>query len=259
MAIRDGRLTTAQRNDADHFEAYWRDQVSSGALDLRVPPDDEMWQRDLGRARRVAFEWLGDLRGKRVLELGCGSGDNTVMLTRRGARVVALDLAFSGAEITRERARVNDIASLAANVMTAESLAFPDCVFDLAVGFGLLHHAELDALAMELCRVLSREGRAIFFEPLGTNPLLEFARAHLPYRAKHHSANEHPLTYADIQRVGKFFRTTRVREFYLFSMITRAIGNENSFPWLSSLDEFLIAHVPFVRSWCRYVLVEFSL
>lgn len=251
--------TLAQRQDAEHFDAYWRALFANGKLDLAVPPDEEIWRRDLGTARRVAFEWLGDLRGKRVLELGCGSGDNTVLLARRGARVAAFDLAPSAVEITRERARVNQLASaISPSVMLAETLAFENEAFDYAVGFGLLHHADIPALAREVKRVLRRDGRALFFEPLGMNPVLEFARQHLPYRGKHHSQNERPLRYADARAFAAPFRAMRQREFYLFAMITRALGDENSFPLLSRLDEFLLARVPAVRAWCRYLLVEYS-
>jgi hypothetical protein len=106
--------------------------------------------------------------------------------------------------------------------------------------------------------VLRPDGRALFREPLGTNPVLEFARNYLPYRDKHHSLNEHPLKYDHIHQVGHSFRSTRMREFYLFSMISRACGGEMSFPVLWSLDEWLIQRVPPTRRWCRYVLVEYA-
>jgi SAM-dependent methyltransferase len=143
--------------------------------------------------------------------------------------------------------------------MAAETLAFPDETFDWVVGFGLLHHANPATLGPELRRVLRPGGRALFREPLGTNPILEFARNHLPYRNKHHSLNEHPLKYGHINLVGQSFRSTRIREFYLFSMISRAIGSETSYPALWALDEFLIRCVPAIRRWCRYVLVEYAL
>lgn len=245
--------------DAEYFNSHWQALFASGKIDPVMPPDEEMWQRDLGRARKVAFEWLGDLRGKRVLELGCGVGDNTVMMARRGAQVTALDIAPSSVQITRQCAEANNqSAAIHVSLMPAERLAFPDGTFDWVVGFGLLHHANVAVLAPEIRRVLRQDGHALFFEPLGTNPILEFARHHLPYRDKHHSRNEHPLKYDHISLVGRAFRSTRVREFYLFSMISRAIGSEMSSPVLWALDEFLIERVPAMRRWCRYVLVEYA-
>lgn len=242
-----------------HFDKHWRQLFECGKIPRVVPDDEAIWRRDLGRARCIAFDWLGDLRGKRVLELGCGPGDEAVMMAHRGAFVVAIDLAPASVLITRERACASGVAArVVVSEMVAEQLAFPAATFDWVTGFGLLHHAVLDALAPEIRRVLRQGGRALFFEPLGTNPLLEFARRYLPYRDKHHSAEEHPLTYEDIARVGAHFRATRVREAYLFSMITRAIGDEASAAWLWSLDEWLLARFPLLRRWCRYVIVEYS-
>lgn len=242
-----------------HFDAYWRARFARGEIPRSVPADEIIWQRDLGRARRIAFEWLGDLRDKRVLELGCGPGDEAVMMARRGAYVIALDVAESSVWITRERARASGVAAqVIVSRMLAERLAFPAATFDWVTGFGLLHHADLVALAPEIRRVLRSGGRALFFEPLGTNPLLEFARQHLPYRGKHHSADERPLTREQIAHVGAYFRAWRCREFYLFSMITRVLGDETSAGWLWSFDEWLLARAPALRRWCRYILVEYA-
>lgn len=250
----------AHRQEVEHFDQHWRQVWKEGKLDLVIPPDEEIWRRDLGRARRIAFEWLGDLRGKRVLELGCGPGDNTILMARRGANVIALDIAPSSLDITRRCASANRLErSVHLSRMMAESLAFRNGSFDWVVGFGFLHHVDSSTIGDELRRVLRPDGRALFFEPLGTNPLLEFSREHLPYRGKHHSPNEHPLTYDDLRHMGKSFKHARAREFYLFSMISRVVASERAFGALWALDEFLIKHLRAVRRWCRYVLVEYEL
>lgn len=252
-------LTSAQRLDAAYYNALWPALFARQQIPLLVPPDHAMFRRDLGRSLRVMFEWLGDLRGRRVLELGCGPGDYTIMLARRGAHVTAIDIAPASAQLTRRRAAAHQLeASVTVRLSAAESLPFVAGSFDLVVGFGLLHHADAGALAPEIRRVLAPGGRAIFREPLGENPLLHLAREAIPYRHKHRSPNEHPLTYRDIAQVGRHFRHTRRREFYLLSMISRAIGGEMSFPVLWALDEFLIENVPLARRWCRYVLVEYA-
>lgn len=252
-------MTEAQRLDASYYNSLWQEMFNQGQIDLVVPLDEEMWQRDLGRSLQVTFEWLGDLRDKRVLELGCGPGDYTVMMARRGAQVTAIDIAPAGLRITRQRAQASQVAqAVQVNWMAAETLAFPADTFDWVVGFGLLHHANPPTLAPEIRRVLRPGGRVLFREPLGANPLLQFVREYLPYRDKRRSLNEHCLDYTHLRLVGQYFRATRIREFYLFSMISRAVAGEMSFPTLWALDELLIRHVPLVRRWCRYVLVEYA-
>jgi SAM-dependent methyltransferase len=252
-------MSKAQQLDAEYFQALWQTLYAGGQIDRLVPPDEQMWQQDLGRSLQVAFAWLGNLRGKRVLELGCGPGDYTIMLARRGAQVTAIDIAPAGLWITRQRARANQVDKAVQTAwLPAETLAFAPGTFDWVVGFGLLHHANPLAVGPEIRRVLRPGGRALFREPLGTNPLLEFVRQWVPYRAKHRSLNENPLTEQAMAAMGQHLQTTRVRELYLFSMISRAVGHEMSFPALWCLDEFLLKKFSFTRRWCRYVLVEYA-
>jgi SAM-dependent methyltransferase len=249
-------LTDRQRADAAFFDRHWTSLVQEG-LDWIVPPDEDMFRLDLGRSLRYVLERMGSTEGLRVLELGCGTGDYTVALARRGASVMAVDLALSALEITRRRARLNNVAdSIRVARMPAEALAFPDASFDWVVGFGLLHHAEPSALAAEVQCVLRLGGRALFREPLGLNPFLEFARRHFPYRRKVRAPGDRFLQEEDLAAVAAHFSDCRIRPFYLFSMVTRAIGGENWFPILWSLDEFLLRHFCFLWRWCRYVVLE---
>lgn len=55
-----------------------------------------------GDLRKEAFELLGEVRGKRVLDYGCGSGQLGVYLALQGARVSGFDLSREGIEMARE-------------------------------------------------------------------------------------------------------------------------------------------------------------
>ncbi len=48
-------------DDATYFDEQWQRLFSSGEIPRVVPDDETIWRRDLGRARRIAFEWLGDI------------------------------------------------------------------------------------------------------------------------------------------------------------------------------------------------------
>jgi len=251
-------LTDRQRADAIFFDRHWTNLAQDG-LSWIVPSDEEMFRLDLGHSLRHVLERMGSIRGLRVLELGCGTGNYTVVLARRGAQVVALDLAPSALEITRRRARLNDVAEQIRVVrMPAEVLAFPTASFDWVVGLGLLHHAEPAALAAEVQRVLRPGGHAIFREPLGLNPLLEFARLYLPYRNKVRAPGDRFLREEDLAAVATHFSACHLHPFYLFSMITRAVDGGDRWPFLWSLDEFLLRHFRFLWRWCRYVVLEYQ-
>lgn len=99
--------------------------------------------------------------GKRVLEIGCGTGTDLLQFARGGARVTGLDLTPRSIEIARSRFAVYGCAGEFA-IGDAENLAFPDESFDLVYSFGVLHHSPDTKRAInEARRVLKRGGRAI--------------------------------------------------------------------------------------------------
>src|ERR1044072_4860473 len=77
--------------------------------------------------------------GKRVLEIGCGTGTDLLQFERGGAHVTGIDLTPRSIEISRQRFEVYGLKGGFA-IGDAESLAFPDESFDVVYSFGVLHH-----------------------------------------------------------------------------------------------------------------------
>lgn len=251
------RVSDRQAGDAAYYDRLWCRRLEEA--NLRVPSDDDLARDDLGRLLRVVWERVGAVESARVLELGCGSGAYTVMLARRGAEVTAVDVSGAAGEFTLARAEANGVgARVRFAQMGVERLGFVDQSFDLVVGFGILHHVDLKRAGPEIRRVLQEDGRAIFREPLGENPVLELVRNHVPYRDKARSPNENPLTYDMIVEVGRCFDEVDVREMYLLSMITRGGGRGASWGWLWRLDEWLLDRIPALRRFCRYGVIEYQ-
>ena len=82
-------------------------------------------------------------KGKKVLEIGCGIGTDTINFARSGAQVTAVDLTEKSLEVARQRARVfgvqDRVRFFQAN---AEGLseAVPVEPYDLVYSFGVIHH-----------------------------------------------------------------------------------------------------------------------
>jgi SAM-dependent methyltransferase len=197
-------------------------------------------------------EFLGDLQGKRVLELGCGRGGYAVLLARCGALVTAVDISPGSIEATRARAELNGV-ELETAAAPAEDLPLPDESFDIAFGTSSLHHLEVDHAGPELLRVLKPGGRAFFLEPMGMNPLLRLARDHLPYRYKTPRGTDRPLTYVDIEAWGAGFSQYWFKECQLVSMIERVFGFNHRFPRLRRFDRAALSRFPALRRWARQV------
>jgi len=121
------------------------------------------------RYREVERRLLASRPGARVLDLGCGSGENLARLVRYGGR------AF-GVEPGRERAR-RAAAGAPAAVARGEALPWRDASFDLVYVSHVLHHAEdLGAVLGEVDRVLVPGGVLFAIETVEDSPLLRLAR-----------------------------------------------------------------------------------
>ena len=157
---------------------------------------------------RARLRLLGDVRGKRVLDLGCGVGHFSALLALRGAHVAAVDISERCVQITRERARASGVGHrVATQVMSAYALAFPDASFDLVHGQDILHHLDVGQAGHAIRRVLRPGGRAVFQENNANNPLLMLAR-HLCGHfgiPKWSTDDEYPLRRGEIRRLGQTF------------------------------------------------------
>jgi len=91
-----------------------------------------------------AFADFDRWRGKRVLEIGCGIGTDTVNFARAGAQVTAIDLSDQSAALARQRLEVYGLGGRATiHVGNAEELPdlLPPQTFDLVYSFGVIHHS----------------------------------------------------------------------------------------------------------------------
>jgi 2-polyprenyl-3-methyl-5-hydroxy-6-metoxy-1,4-benzoquinol methylase len=90
-----------------------------------------------------AFADFPSWAGKRVLEIGCGIGTDTINFARAGARVTAVDLSEASLAMARRRAEVfglsDRIQFFAADAERLAETIKPE-LFDLVYSFGVIHH-----------------------------------------------------------------------------------------------------------------------
>jgi ubiquinone/menaquinone biosynthesis C-methylase UbiE len=192
-----------------------------------------------------------------VLELGCGAGDLSLELLRRGATLTAIDVSPGMVDLARSRAEGFAATFL---VTPAEDTSLPGESFDLVVGRWVLHHVDVPTAARELHRLLRPGGRAVFFENQDRNPLLRVARARLWGARRLNwvgTEDEHPLTRADFATLADAFDSIELSypSFYFFEALSRAMGHRLHRP-LSRLDCIVCRMVPRARPWSWHVLLE---
>lgn len=88
------------------------------------------------------FAEFGKWRGKKVLEIGCGLGTDTISFARAGAQVTAVDLSTESLALAKKRAEVFGLDNVTFYQANAEQLSdyVPVERYDLVYSFGVIHH-----------------------------------------------------------------------------------------------------------------------
>jgi SAM-dependent methyltransferase len=227
--------------------AWFAHRPSELLVDVDAFLDHETWIRP-------AFSALGILDNARVLDYGCGHGMAGIVLARMGAQVTAFDLSGDYVREARDRARVNGVRMTYVQA-DGERLPFRDGSFDRVWGNAILHHLRLPVAGRELRRVLRPGGVAVFCEPWGENPLLNFARNHLPYHGKHRTQDEQPLRRWQVRELEGVFPELELHGHQFFSMVRRVVSSRRVTASLERCDRIVLAHLPALQRYCRYVVL----
>lgn len=159
---------------------------------------------------------LSNCLNKKVLEYGCGTGSYAFFLAKHGAKVTGIDMCAEAINLARKEALNKGLSNIKFLVMDAEAMQFANSSFDLICGTGILHHLRLQDALPELVRVLKFDGKAIFFEPMGHNLVINLFRKLTPHlRTK----DEHPLTFKDLKFMEQYFNQVTCNFFHLFSLL----------------------------------------
>jgi hypothetical protein len=103
--------------------------------------------------------------------------------------------------------------------------------------------------------VLRPGGVALFFEPLGTNPVINAFRRFTP---EHRSHDERPLTRADVDAARRVFDAVEVEPFDLFTLAAvLAPRAERARTALARGDAWLFRSVPASRALAWNAVLEF--
>ncbi|ODV09467.1 MAG: bifunctional 3-demethylubiquinol 3-O-methyltransferase/2-polyprenyl-6-hydroxyphenol methylase [Rubrivivax sp. SCN 70-15] len=135
-------------------------------------PDSEF--RPLHRINPLRLEWidgLAALRGKAVLDVGCGGGILAESMAPLARTVTGIDLASRPLGVARLHALETGVANLNYREIAAEALAAEQpSAFDVVTSMEMLEHVPDPASVVRACATLVRPGGWVFFSTLNRNP-----------------------------------------------------------------------------------------
>jgi len=106
--------------------------------------DQVEWRKYFVEPHIPAFAEFDKWRGKKVLEIGCGIGTDTMNFARAGAQVTAVDLSSESLKLAKKRAEVFGLSDrINFYEVNAERLSeyIPPEKYDLIYSFGVVHHS----------------------------------------------------------------------------------------------------------------------
>jgi 2-polyprenyl-6-hydroxyphenyl methylase/3-demethylubiquinone-9 3-methyltransferase len=130
--------------------------------------------RPLHQINPLRLDWidsLAGLRGKTVLDVGCGGGILAESMARRAAAVTGIDLAAKPLGVARLHALEAGVGNLDYREVAAEDLAAESAAsFDVVTCMEMLEHVPDPASSVQACANLLRPGGWAFFSTLNRNP-----------------------------------------------------------------------------------------
>jgi len=165
---------------------------------------------------RAIMRLIGDARGKKILDVGCGLGEASAYFALQGASVTAYDLSPKMVETTEALAKKMG-TSVRGVVGAAEKIALEDNSFDFVYLGNLVHHVhEREGLWRQVHRLLKVGGKLISWDPIKYNPVINVYRA---IATETRTPDERPLGRDDILEVKKVFNNVQYEMFWLSSLM----------------------------------------
>jgi ubiquinone/menaquinone biosynthesis C-methylase UbiE len=200
---------THQREAA--FHDAWASSTSTD--DVLV---QESFEAPTAMENRFILSRMGDLKGKRLLDIGAGLGESSVYFALQGAQVTMTDISPGMTQTGRDLARKYgvEIESIVAQV---EDLCVSAETYDFVYIANTIHHVQdRNALFQKIHRALKPGGCFFSYDPVAYNPAINVYRR---MATEVRTEDEAPLALADLRLARKYFPNIQHREFWIATLL----------------------------------------
>lgn len=165
---------------------------------------------------RFIHKTLAPVRGKTVLDVGCGLGEASAYFAMCGADVTSTDLSPGMLKTTDALAKKSGV-SVKTHVSAAEDLGLAkDVKFDIIYVGNLFHHVDIQATVRRLTPHLKDDGVLVSWDPVAYNPLINIYRW---IATETRTPDEHPITFKDVKFFKSQFQESQTKFFWLTSLL----------------------------------------
>jgi len=210
-AKRNSPLEIAKIHDEEQLSDLWASSVDLETIDV-VHTNTALCSPEL----RFIHKKMGNIKNKKILDLGCGLGEVSVYLAMKGARVTAVDLSLPMLHVTQSLAKRHNtkITTLQASVENLKMLK--DNSFDYIYVGNVFHHVDISLTLRHVKRLLKPQGTLFSWEPVGYNPIINIYRK-LAFKVR--SRDERPFKEKDIELFQKSFKAVEIHWFWLTTLV----------------------------------------
>lgn len=165
---------------------------------------------------RYITQRLGNIKGKRLLDVGCGLGEASVYFAMLGADVTSADLSQGMLDATARLAQANGV-NVKQHLASAENMHLPpEIQFDIIYAGNLLHHVDIEETISRIKLYLAPGGMFVTWDPLAYNPAINVYRS---MATEVRTPDEHPLKWGDIKLFHMHFETVETQYFWLTTLV----------------------------------------
>ena len=219
---------------------------------------DEMspyYQKKYGKSlmfyeKTIHLKLFGNLKSKKLLDLGCGGGQTSIFFAEHGAIVTGIDFSKKQIDFAKALAKRKGMEKISFQQGSMEDLSvFGDCSFDLVNSSHTIHYVEnLQKCFDEVFRVVKPKGKFVFSVSHPLNHIVERENNQLVVRRSYFQKGkykwnwEYPAEelkypmFLFIRKVDDYFVALRKSGFAVEDLLEPKTNLDKNSPWYNQSE-----------------------
>lgn len=263
-------MTLVTKPDIQTVQSYWNARPcnirhSSQPVGTREYFDEVEKRKYFVEPHIPAFAQFERWKGKKVLEIGCGIGTDTINFARAGAFVTAVDLSEQSLSLARQRAKVFGLEKqISFYYGNAEELSafLPVESYDLLYSFGVIHHTPNPSHAIAQIRkymTASSELRLMLYAKHSWKNIMIEAGFDQP-EAQSGCPIAFTYTTDEVRDLLKGFHILEIRQDHIFPFVAeKYVKYEYEIvPWFAAMPKNMFAVLEKKLGWHMLISAKLS-